>query len=345
MTHQTGFKPSQELADLFRTGGDSLRAIKVTIGDEELAAAASATAVGSWEQDYQSIQDWFDERNPCYVIFRLDSRLPTGDYGFLLILYVPDVAKVREKMLYAATRVTLTKELGDSKFVDVFHASSKDEVKLDGYRKHITHKDADGPLTEREMEHQRVRLTETGADIGTTTRKMFAASTIGLPVSEAAENALAALKENRANTVVVFVDPAKEQIDLHQPESTAAADELGQLIPSGEPFFVLYNFEYAPGESLVVFFYICPSASKVKTRMMFSSSKAAFIQYLEGTIGLAIAKKIELDSAGEISESYLKDYLQIGGGAAAAGGSPAAATAARFSKPMKAGRGAQRLTK
>ena len=44
---------------------------------------------------------------------------------WLLIQYVPEKAKVREKMLFAASKATLTKELGDYKFVDSFYASLK----------------------------------------------------------------------------------------------------------------------------------------------------------------------------------------------------------------------------
>jgi len=46
---------------------------------------------------------------PCYILFKMDSS--TKD-GWLLANWVPENAKVRQKMLYASTRATLKKELG-----------------------------------------------------------------------------------------------------------------------------------------------------------------------------------------------------------------------------------------
>jgi hypothetical protein len=38
--------------------------------------------------------------------------------GWLICLYIPDNAPVRSKMLYASSKSTLSKELGDAKFID-----------------------------------------------------------------------------------------------------------------------------------------------------------------------------------------------------------------------------------
>jgi twinfilin-like protein len=51
-------------------------------------------------------------------LVRLDSKSSAGEYNWLFVAFVPDNAKVRDKMLYASTRATLTKELGDYRFVD-----------------------------------------------------------------------------------------------------------------------------------------------------------------------------------------------------------------------------------
>jgi hypothetical protein len=48
-------------------------------------------------------------------------------------MYVPEYAKVREKMLYASTRGALKKEMGFSNVVCEMHASEKDEATWDAY--------------------------------------------------------------------------------------------------------------------------------------------------------------------------------------------------------------------
>jgi twinfilin-like protein len=55
----------------------------------------------------------------------LDEKTSTGEYKWLFLCYVPDHAKVRDKMLYASTRATLTKELGDYRFADSIYGTEK----------------------------------------------------------------------------------------------------------------------------------------------------------------------------------------------------------------------------
>ena len=63
-------------------------------------------------------------------------------------------------MLYASTKATLTKELGDSKFVDTMYGTTAAEMTFESYQKHLVHKTAQAPLTEREQELQTVKLAE-----------------------------------------------------------------------------------------------------------------------------------------------------------------------------------------
>ncbi|KAJ1550823.1 hypothetical protein HK405_015805, partial [Cladochytrium tenue] len=223
---------------------------KAVVRGEQLEAVADAPVRGSLEDDYLAIEPWFDEREPCFVLFRLDERLQTtsgraagGGFGFLLIMYVPEVAKVREKMLYASTRGTLTKELGDSNFIDTLHASSKAEVSLAGYKKHLAHKAADAPLTERELERLQTNLAETGIDIGTTTRRAFAASSssVGLPVSDEAAAALRGLRDGDHNAVLLTVDASRETVDVVSAQTVSTTDALvaGGTVPATEPSFVV----------------------------------------------------------------------------------------------------------
>jgi twinfilin-like protein len=60
-----------------------------------------------------------DALEPCYVLFRLDAPTASSDEStsssaadWVLMCYVPDKAKVRDKMLYSSTRAALRKELG-----------------------------------------------------------------------------------------------------------------------------------------------------------------------------------------------------------------------------------------
>lgn len=76
--------------------------------------------------DYkQYIDDYLEATTPAYIFVRLDEKASTGEYKWLFLCYVPDHAKVRDKMLYASTRATLTKELGDYRFADSIYGTEK----------------------------------------------------------------------------------------------------------------------------------------------------------------------------------------------------------------------------
>lgn len=74
--------------------------------------------------DLSSVQPWFDSKNACYILFRHDSTFSNGDFQWMLLIYIPDNAKVRDKMLYASSRATLLRELGEQRFVDTLFGTA-----------------------------------------------------------------------------------------------------------------------------------------------------------------------------------------------------------------------------
>ena len=67
------------------------------------------------------------EKQPAYFLVRLDSSKSASDWLFLC--YVPDVAPIRQKMIYAATRASLTKDLGDSYIKDSIYGTNMVQMK------------------------------------------------------------------------------------------------------------------------------------------------------------------------------------------------------------------------
>ncbi|KAJ3040808.1 Toll-like receptor 9 [Rhizophlyctis rosea] len=213
-------------------------------------------------------------------------------------------------MLYASTKATLTKELGDSKFVDTVYGTSPPEMTFESYQQHLVHKSAEAPLTEREQELQTVKLAESGADIAISSRRAHAQG-VNFPISPAATAALQKLKDASDLTVILTIDTAKERIELDKAEATSI-QSLKTVVPADVPRFVflpyLHTFE---GESCrpIIFAYICPPQSKVKERMLFSSSRATLLSFVEEQLQIPVARKLELDSVDELDEADLLDSL------------------------------------
>ncbi|KAG0182087.1 Twinfilin-1 [Apophysomyces sp. BC1021] len=315
MSHQSGIQVSKELAETFNNAvaNGNTRILRISIVNESLVANGSTDVEKTFEQDYEEqVPPYLESSQPAYVLVRLDNKSSTGEYQWIFLSYVPDNAKVREKMLYASTRATLTKELGDYRFVDSLYGTQASELTYDGYKKHLAHKKADAPLTRRERELAEIKLAEAKAVSdyqGTTTRKAYAPG-VSFPVTEEAEEALRKLtqpKDQRQhNFVSLHLKDEKIELDA---ASSVSAGELKNTIPTSAPRFTFYLFEHETTESMV-FIYTCPSSSKIRERMLYSSSKANVVTYAETEIKLQVTKKLETSDISDITEAYLLEELE-----------------------------------
>lgn len=133
------------------------------------------------------------------MILRLD-----GAQGFVAVTYVPDKAPVRMKMLFASTRLTLVRELGElgffatnlyihllsqrsvhfqkriyssqkrtgpDHFTETLFATTKAELTASGWAKHEAHGSLSAPLTEEEQNLVGIREAEARESMGTGTRR------------------------------------------------------------------------------------------------------------------------------------------------------------------------------
>ncbi|KAJ3209100.1 Peroxisome biosynthesis protein pex1 [Entophlyctis luteolus] len=275
MSLNSGIRTSPALAALFSAADADAerrtRAIRVVV-DAEAGQLVSTDTVDSggqgFEADFAAIAPFYASPTaPCFVLVRLD----VAGGGWLLVLYVPDAARVRDKMLYASCRAALVRDLGDNLFVDSIHATTQYECSLEGYRAHERHKAADAPLTDKEQDAAALKLTETGADIGASTRREIAVGGggggsgggVGFAFSEAASSAVSSLATHdtgASNLVVLTIDAASETIELAAAAHDASAfSGFAQFVSDVEPYFLLFKYtheyEGIPQEP-VLFFYM-----------------------------------------------------------------------------------------
>ena len=119
----------------------------------------------------------------------------------MAVTYVPDTANVRQKMLFAATRLTLVRELGTERFRETLFTTTKQELTAEGWHKHDLHGQLGAPLTDEEQTLQGVREAELEASRGTTSRSSHVGSGPDFSISEDALNALKKLPNGGANLV------------------------------------------------------------------------------------------------------------------------------------------------
>lgn len=150
------------------------------------------------------LQPALTDTDPLYILLKRYDAVPK----LVAVSYVPDRAKVRQKMLFASTRLTLVRELGREHFRETIFTTAQDELTPEGFDKHDKHEKLEAPLTEEERSLAGVKQAEAEeGSRGTGSREIHLAQTMQMPVGE---DALASLKELGADggrNLVMLVSP------------------------------------------------------------------------------------------------------------------------------------------
>ncbi|XP_061175889.1 twinfilin-1-like [Saccostrea echinata] len=337
MSHQTGIQASDDLKSFFSTCKDgSVRAVKVSIIDEQLELAGSQNPVGTWEDDYdKTVLPMLEEKQPCYIIYRLDSKNNLG-YQWIFISWSPDFSPVRQKMLFAATRATLKTEFGTGLIKDEMFGTAKEDVNLRGYKKHLASHDAPAPLTFAEEEKKLIKQN----DVNTVSvhDKHQHMTGVSFPVSEEALQKLEELRDGKITYVQLSLDIPTETINLEMADNTDIKS-LASRVPDDSARYHVFTFKHThEGDytESIVFIYSMPGYKcSIKERMLYSSCKSPLISRIEA-LGIEITKKLEVDDPKELSEENVYDEIHPKKNVATK----------KFDKPKgPAGRGPRRMAK
>ncbi|KAG0251669.1 Twinfilin-1 [Mortierella polycephala] len=440
---------SSKLADAWKQASavnSNVRAVKVSIINETLEDDGIFDISGTFEKDFSIVHDNLEEKQPAYFLVRLGD-CKSADWIFLC--YVPDVAPIRQKMIYAATRATLTRDLGDSHFKDSIYGTNKGDFTLDSYKKHRASLEAPKPLTERERQLAEIHANEKamvesmkggayrkshapGMSFPLTERAVAAlkklvivtptpvkakvvasalpktftspAST-PLPVSpvitrentdsgveetkkseseanidddewndsetkaekteekgaeenkeepaetvektETATETAAPVEEPEVpvkqeriiNFVKLAVDAQNERIDLAS-EAKVSANEVHKNIDEDSPRFTFFAYEHTHNGSArdsLVFMYTCPSKSKIRERMLYSSCRSGVLQAAKDDAELNVDKKLETTDVSDLTESFILEELYPKSHTTFGSSSSGANGPRGFSKPTRPG--------
>ncbi|KAM0125154.1 hypothetical protein ACHAP3_009901 [Botrytis cinerea] len=310
---QSGITASQELHTAFKTfvSTESQRGLLCTITGETLTPSAILEpSTSSFDNDLDLLAPHLQDKAALYIILR---RYPSNDPApFVAITYVPDSAPVRQKMLFASTRLTLVRELGIERFRETIFATMKEELTKEGFAKHDKHVKLAAPLTEEEQSLGEVKRKEAEEGRGMNERKSHVSSGISMPATPEALEALKGLNQDGAhNLVQIKMNIAKETMELASKTQTSIS-EISSTISATEPRFSFYRYTHdhnGSTSSPIVFIYTCPSGSKIKERMIYASSSRSAQQLAESEAGLTIEKRLEAGSPEDISQESIDSDL------------------------------------
>ncbi|XP_076037800.1 twinfilin actin binding protein isoform X2 [Oratosquilla oratoria] len=340
MSHQTGITANKELLNFFgRCRNGSVRLFKVVIEDEALHLNDWKPPKGSWEDDYDSlVLPMVVDQQPCYILYRLDSQ-SNGGYEWVLISWSPDDSPTRQKMLYASTKATLKRDFGAAQIKDELFGTIKDDINLNGLKKHRTSSAAPAPLTEREEEMNEIKKLEVGVDIGVDSKHQTLAG-VAFPIVSDGLAALNKFAKGELQYVQLRIDIGAEEIQLASQAASLQVVDLPARVPDNAARYHIYRYDHNyEGDFYhsVVFIYSMPGyACPIKERMLYSSSKNPITYLIENTVNVGITKKLEISEGAELTEEFLLDEIHP----------KRNLHRPKFAKPKgPANRGAKRLTK
>ena len=173
-----------------------------SIEKEALVPITTLPSQGSsFGENLPALQEHLKPNAALYIILRRYDDAPR----FVAVTYVPDSAPVRQKMLFAATRLTFTRELGTEHFRDTVFTTTADELTEAGFKKHDAHTKLDAPLTREEQTLGEVKRAEQEAGHGTGVREIHLSKSLNMPVTEDAIAAMKDIGKEGGRVVVMLV--------------------------------------------------------------------------------------------------------------------------------------------
>ncbi|KAF5661940.1 ptk9 tyrosine kinase 9 [Fusarium heterosporum] len=331
---QSGIAASQELQNEFNSllSSNDTFGLLATIEKESMVPIATIPSKSSsFSDNLSELEPHLKPDAALYIVLRRYDDAPR----FLAITYVPDSAKVRQKMLFASTRLTFVRELGTEHFRETIFATTAAELSAKGFEKHDAHSKLAAPLTEEEQQLGEVKRAEQEAGSGTGHKAIHLSKNFSMPISEDAVAALKEIGQDGGRVVTMLkINPQTEVVELVPEAPTPSSiSELTSVISSSEPRFTFYRFTHTHNgteSSPVLFFYTCPATAgnkSIKFRMMYPLMKRSVLEAAEKEAGLKLEKKFEVEEPSEITEQSILDDLH-----------PKAAARQGFSRPKRPGR-------
>lgn len=286
------------------------RGLLATISQETIVPASPIPSTSNtFLADLSNLSGYVKPNEALYILLRRADSLSDSDKSLVAVTYVPNAAPVRQKMLFASTRLTLVRELGGEHFPDSIFCTEADELTSAGWERHVKHTESGNPLTAEEQSLQDIKEAEALESRGTRGQGLAQGGQIAIRADDEIAAALQRLGEGGSeNLVQLGMDAPTETLKLIS-TSNATADSLAQAIDATQPRFSFYR--HSDPESSILFISTCPSVAKIKERMLYAASRSNVINLAQKDGGLKVAKRLEATNPDEITAQVVEDEFKI----------------------------------
>lgn len=259
--------------------------------------------------DLKNLQPHIKDNAALYILLRRADSLSSDDKSLVAVTYVPNSAPVRQKMLFASTRLTLVRELGGEHFAESIFTTEASELTPEGWEKHLAHTASENPLTAEEQSLQDIKAAEALESRGTRGQSLAQGGKLAIRADDEIAEALKKLGQGGANNVVQLrMDGATETLKLVS-STSATPSTLSGAIDTKEPRYVFYRHD--DPDASIVFISTCPSSAKIRERMLYAASRGNVVSLAQGDGGLKVAKKLEATNPDEVTEQVLLEEFKV----------------------------------
>ncbi|RYN65237.1 hypothetical protein AA0118_g3293 [Alternaria tenuissima] len=309
---QSGISASQELKSALGSlvTSTSQRGIIATIQNETIVPSGTISSSSStFNADLSNLQSHIQPNAALYILLRRADSLASPDKSLVAVTYVPNAAPVRQKMLFASTRLTLVRELGGEHFAESVFTTEASELTSEGWEKHIAHTESENPLTAEEQSLQDIKAAEALESRGTRGQGLAQGGRIAIRASDEIGGALKKLGQGGTdNLVQLRMNGSNETLELVS-SSSATPPTIAQAIDAKEPRYSFYRHDDSAAS--IVFISTCPSGAKIRERMLYAASRGNVVSLAQNEGGLKVEKKIEATDPEEITEQVIMDEFKV----------------------------------
>jgi twinfilin-like protein len=287
------------------------RGLVASIEKESIVPGASITSTeSSFLSDLSNLGPHITPNTALYILLRRADSLSSPDKSLVAVTYVPNSAPVRQKMLFASTRLTLVRELGGEHFPESIFCTEADELTGPGWQRHEQHTASSNPLTAEEQSLQDIKDAEALESRGTRGQSLAQGGKLAMRADGEIAGALRQLGEGAGdadNLVQLRMDGATETLQLVS-SARVSLGELARALDPTEPRYAFYRHDDAAAS--IVFVSTCPSAAKIRERMLYAASRGNVVALAQNEGGLKVAKKIEATNPDEVTEEVILDEFK-----------------------------------
>ena len=113
----------------------------------------------------------------------------------------------------------------------------------------------------------------------------------------------------KENLVQLGMDSKTETLVLVSTGQATPSTIAGQM-DTKEPRYAFYRHD--DKESSILFISTCPSAAKIKERMLYAASRGNVVSLAQNEGGLKVVKKLEATNPEEVTEQVILDEFKVG---------------------------------